>query len=138
MGGRTNSGMELFRIILGSVRKKWTDVRFIVTDVPGCAIPLYEKVYCARNRIADAAYDSDGLRDALTARGAWANIMPMPQRRMRPAFSTLYQGALIVTHGPSFETLAALAPQDEVLPYKSMGYLNPEERPFGRVSKDGP
>ncbi len=38
--------------------------------------------------LADAAYDSDALRDALAARGAWANVKPMPHRKNAPAFST--------------------------------------------------
>ena len=38
--------------------------------------------------LADRAYDSDALRDALAARGAWANIKPMPGRVNIPAFST--------------------------------------------------
>ncbi len=38
--------------------------------------------------LGDAAYDSDALRNALSARGAWANIKPMPQRRTAPPFST--------------------------------------------------
>ena len=37
--------------------------------------------------LADRAYDSDALRQALAERGAWANIKPMPQRRKVPAFS---------------------------------------------------
>ena len=40
--------------------------------------------------LADAAYDSDALRDALGARGAWANIKPMPQRKTMPVFSTFF------------------------------------------------
>ena len=40
--------------------------------------------------LADAAYDRDALRATLAARGAWANIKLMPQRKTRPAFSTLY------------------------------------------------
>lgn len=40
--------------------------------------------------LADAAYDSDALRATLAARGAWANIKPMPQRKTRPAFSTFF------------------------------------------------
>ncbi len=40
--------------------------------------------------LADAAYDSDTLRATLAARGAWANIKPMPQRKTRPAFSTFF------------------------------------------------
>jgi transposase len=37
--------------------------------------------------LADRAYDSDALRQSLAARGAWANVKPMPNRRRRPAFS---------------------------------------------------
>ena len=38
--------------------------------------------------LADAAYDSDALRQSLAARGAFANVKPMPNRRTRPTFST--------------------------------------------------
>jgi transposase len=38
--------------------------------------------------LADRAYDSDALRQSLDARGAWANIKPMPNRRNVPAFSS--------------------------------------------------
>jgi transposase len=37
--------------------------------------------------LADRAYDSDALRNTLAARGAWANVKPMPQRVTIPAFS---------------------------------------------------
>ena len=37
--------------------------------------------------MADRAYDSDALRSTMTARGAWANIKPMPRRVNVPAFS---------------------------------------------------
>lgn len=37
--------------------------------------------------LADRAYDSDALRLEMEARGAWANIPPMPNRKRRPAFS---------------------------------------------------
>jgi len=37
--------------------------------------------------LADRAYDSDALRQSLAARGAWANIKPMPNRKNIPAFS---------------------------------------------------
>jgi transposase len=37
--------------------------------------------------LADRAYDSDALRTEMAARGAWANIKPMPNRKRRPAFS---------------------------------------------------
>ena len=36
--------------------------------------------------LADRAYDSNALRDELAARGATANIRPMPQRLETPAF----------------------------------------------------
>ena len=38
--------------------------------------------------LADRAYDSDALREALAERGAWANIKPMPRRVNIPAFSS--------------------------------------------------
>lgn len=37
--------------------------------------------------LADRAYDSDALRQALAERGAWANVKPMPNRVNVPAFS---------------------------------------------------
>ena len=37
--------------------------------------------------LADRAYDADALRIEMAARGAWANIPPMPQRKRKPAFS---------------------------------------------------
>jgi len=37
--------------------------------------------------LADRAYDADKLRAAIAAKGALANIPPMPQRVRRPAFS---------------------------------------------------
>ncbi|MDP9808125.1 transposase [Rhizobium tibeticum] len=38
-------------------------------------------------KLADRAYDSDALRLEMAARGAWANIKPMPGRKRRPPFS---------------------------------------------------
>ncbi|WP_371744825.1 IS5 family transposase [Nordella sp. HKS 07] len=37
--------------------------------------------------LADRAHDSDALRLEMAARGAWANIKPMPGRKRRPPFS---------------------------------------------------
>ena len=37
--------------------------------------------------LADRAYDSDALRQALADRGAWACVKPMPHRVNVPAFS---------------------------------------------------
>jgi len=37
--------------------------------------------------LADRAYDADAIRKRITDQGAWANIPPMPQRRLKPAFS---------------------------------------------------
>ena len=37
--------------------------------------------------LADRAYDSNALRQTMTARGAFANIMPMSRRIEKPAFS---------------------------------------------------
>jgi transposase len=42
--------------------------------------------------LADRAYDSDALRQGLEARGVWANIKPMPNRKNVPTFcSYLYR-----------------------------------------------
>jgi transposase len=38
--------------------------------------------------LGDRAYDSDLLRETLAARGAWANVKPMPHRLDPPAFSS--------------------------------------------------
>ena len=37
--------------------------------------------------LADRAYDSDALRESIAARGAKANIKPMPNRRKPPKFN---------------------------------------------------
>lgn len=37
--------------------------------------------------LADRAYDSDAMRAELKARGAWACVKPMPNRKNIPAFS---------------------------------------------------
>jgi transposase len=37
--------------------------------------------------LADRAYDSDGLRQSLQERGAWANVKPMPNRKTAQPFS---------------------------------------------------
>jgi transposase len=37
--------------------------------------------------LADRAYDSNALRQTISARGAWANIRPMDRRVERPTFS---------------------------------------------------
>ena len=37
--------------------------------------------------IADRAYDSDVLRQTMTAQGAWANVKPISRRVNKPAFS---------------------------------------------------
>ncbi len=37
--------------------------------------------------LADRAYDSNKLRETLAARGAWANVKPMPHRINPPEFS---------------------------------------------------
>jgi transposase len=47
--------------------------------------------------LADRAYDSDALRQALAERGAWANVKPMPGRKRVPTFSAfLYKDRNLV------------------------------------------
>ncbi|VAV88867.1 Mobile element protein [hydrothermal vent metagenome] len=36
--------------------------------------------------LADRAYDADSLHEEIAARGAWANIPPIPQRKKKPVF----------------------------------------------------
>lgn len=37
--------------------------------------------------LADRAYDADAIRKLIAEQNAWANIPPMPQRRLKPVFS---------------------------------------------------
>jgi transposase len=48
---------------------------------------LLEEIGVGEVLLADRAYDSDRLRQALAARGAFANIRPMPGRKTSPIFS---------------------------------------------------
>jgi transposase len=51
------------------------------------AADMLDGVGAGQILLADRAYDSDGLRSTLKARGAWANVKPMPNRKNVPAFS---------------------------------------------------
>lgn len=51
------------------------------------AADMLDGVGAGQILLADRAYDSDGLRSTLKARGAWANLKPMPNRKNVPAFS---------------------------------------------------
>jgi len=44
------------------------------------AADMFETLEAGHILLADRAYDSDGLRETMTARGAWANIKAMPNR----------------------------------------------------------
>ena len=48
---------------------------------------MLEQITAGQILLADRAYDSDAMRQALAERGAWANVKPMPNRRNIPAFS---------------------------------------------------
>ena len=48
---------------------------------------MFDTVQAGHILLADRAYDSDGLRDTLSRRGAWGNIRLTPNRKNRPAFS---------------------------------------------------
>lgn len=52
-----------------------------------CAEDLLERLGPGQILLADRAYDSDAMRQALAERGAWANVKPMPGRKTVPAFS---------------------------------------------------
>jgi len=51
------------------------------------AADMFDTVQAGHILLADRAYDSDGLRDTLSRRGAWGNIRLMPNRKNRPVFS---------------------------------------------------
>ena len=56
------------------------------------AADMFGSVGPGQTLLADRAYDSDGLRDALAERGAVANIRLMPTRKRLPAFDhNLYE-----------------------------------------------
>jgi transposase len=51
------------------------------------AVDMLDGVGDGQILLADRGYDSDSPRHALAARGAWANVKPMPNRKNIPAFS---------------------------------------------------
>jgi transposase len=51
------------------------------------AADMLDEIAAGQVLLADRAYDSDALRNALAERGAWANVKPMPRRVNVPAFS---------------------------------------------------
>jgi transposase len=51
------------------------------------AADMFDSLVEGQILLGDAAYDSDGLRKAMTDRGAWANVKPMSRRVNIPAFS---------------------------------------------------
>ena len=53
---------------------------------------LLETIGAGQILLADRGYDSDALRAAVTSRGAWANIKPMPNRVNIPPFSPWLYG----------------------------------------------
>lgn len=50
---------------------------------------MIEAIGAGQTLLADRGYDSDGLRASLAARGAIANIRPMPTRKRVPAFDPI-------------------------------------------------
>jgi len=51
------------------------------------AVDMLGSIQAGQVLLGDRAYDSEGLRQTLAERGAWANVKPMPNRRRIPAFS---------------------------------------------------
>jgi transposase len=51
------------------------------------AAPMLGGLGPGQTLLADRAYDSNALRAAMAAQGAWANIKPVTRRREKPAFS---------------------------------------------------
>lgn len=61
------------------------------------AVDMLETVRPGQVLLADRGYDADYLRASLTARGAVANIKPMPHRKTIPPFDqTLYRKRNVV------------------------------------------
>ena len=52
------------------------------------AVDMFDSVGAGPILAVDRAYDGDHLRQSMAARGAWANIRPMPNRIRHPALST--------------------------------------------------
>ena len=48
---------------------------------------MLDGLHAGKILLADRAYDSNALRDAMTAQGTWANVRPLDHRRDPPAFS---------------------------------------------------
>jgi len=48
---------------------------------------MFDSIVAGNILLADRAYDSNRLRDAMKQRGAWANVRAMPHRLDPPAFS---------------------------------------------------
>ena len=60
--------------------------------------------------LADAAYDSDALRQGLAARGAWANVKPMARRkRIQPFSAFLYRDRNLVERFNKLKHFRAVA-----------------------------
>ena len=55
---------------------------------------MLEQMQAGQILLADRAYDSDAMRQALAERGAWANVKPMPNRKNVPAFSAFLYNKL--------------------------------------------
>ena len=66
-------------------------IRLKLTEGPAhdgrSAADMIDGIGAGQILLADRAYDSDGLRQSLKERGAWANVKPMPNRKNIPAFS---------------------------------------------------
>ncbi len=63
---------------------KWTDVQ---AHDGRSAADMLDGMRAGQILLADRANDSNALREALQARGAWANIKPVAHRIAPPAFS---------------------------------------------------
>ena len=51
------------------------------------AAPMLGDLGPGQTLLADRAYDSDALRQTMTAQGAWANVKPVARRRSKLPFS---------------------------------------------------
>lgn len=85
--GRSGGGLttKIHALVDAHCAEAERKVRPMMDAAPAtCSMPWLR----GRSSWADRAYDSDELRRNLNAKGAWANIKPMPNRKNVPAFST--------------------------------------------------
>ena len=68
------------------------DLPILLKITPGQAADMFDTLTKGDVLLADRAYESDGLRTEMEARGVFANVRLIPQRVRKPPFSaSLYK-----------------------------------------------